>query len=206
VQGPRRRYGWRCNPIGYQPNHTHIPNEKAWNLREAVFLKSVCACSGHLVVRSSREDFAATAFGWPCGRTLSLKRLKTRSKSRLFVEVTPWQEGILSSSRVTMHSCTDCETGRLILRSYSTCRPSSTSPNVCITKLSHSRWALSTFLQHRPTQPSRPSLPHKSEPKSLRRFHTASAFCANISTGTLIRWYTGTRGNGLGRALDKEVR
>src|ERR1700739_3839254 len=50
MQGPRRRYGWRCNPIGYQPNYTHIPNEKAWNLREAVFLKSVCAALGdHLV-------------------------------------------------------------------------------------------------------------------------------------------------------------
>ncbi len=50
MQGPRRRYGWRCNPIGYQPNYTHIPNEKAWNLREAVFLKSVCAAPGdHLV-------------------------------------------------------------------------------------------------------------------------------------------------------------
>src|SRR6266705_1982983 len=35
MQGPRRRYGWRCNPIGYQPNYTHIPNEKAWSLREA---------------------------------------------------------------------------------------------------------------------------------------------------------------------------
>src|SRR6266849_7457618 len=50
VQGPRRRYGWRCNPIGYQPNYTHIPNEKAWNLREAVFLKSVCAAPGYHLV------------------------------------------------------------------------------------------------------------------------------------------------------------
>src|SRR5260370_39082701 len=50
MQGPRRRYGWRCNPIGYQPNYAHIPNEKAWNLREAVFLKIVCAAPGdHLV-------------------------------------------------------------------------------------------------------------------------------------------------------------
>ena len=48
MQGPRRRHGWRCNPIGYQPNYTHIPNEKAWNLREAVFLKSVCAAPGAL--------------------------------------------------------------------------------------------------------------------------------------------------------------
>jgi hypothetical protein len=39
--------GWRCNPIGYQPNYTHIPNEKAWNLREAVFL-SGCPAHGHL--------------------------------------------------------------------------------------------------------------------------------------------------------------
>lgn len=43
-------HGWRCNPIGYQRNCTHIPNEKAWNLREAVFLKNVCAAPGdHLV-------------------------------------------------------------------------------------------------------------------------------------------------------------
>src|ERR1700730_9484516 len=50
MEGPCRRYGWCCNPIGHQPNYTHIPNEKAWNLREAVFLKSVCAAPGdHLV-------------------------------------------------------------------------------------------------------------------------------------------------------------
>src|ERR1700730_10107389 len=46
MEGPCRRYGWCCNPIGHQPNYTHIPNEKAWNLREAVFLKSVCAALG----------------------------------------------------------------------------------------------------------------------------------------------------------------
>jgi hypothetical protein len=35
-----------------------------------------------------RENLAATAFGWHCGRTLRLKGLKTWSKSRLFAEVT----------------------------------------------------------------------------------------------------------------------
>ena len=68
MQGPRRRYGWRCNPIGYQPNYTHIPNEKAWNLREAVFLKSVCATPrGTSSLDHLRENFTTTAFGVPSG-------------------------------------------------------------------------------------------------------------------------------------------
>src|SRR5260221_6427875 len=55
MQGPCRRYGWRCNPVGYQPNNIHLPNEKAWNLREAVFLKNIIVDNNPLAVAGQKR-------------------------------------------------------------------------------------------------------------------------------------------------------
>src|SRR5467141_2973900 len=96
MQGPRRRYGWRCNPIGYQPNYTHIPNEKARNLREAVFLKSVCAAPGdHLVgalcriVGFRRSDVVGSRVRGACDDSEGIATVPFLIRARSVVQVHP---------------------------------------------------------------------------------------------------------------------